>query len=152
LVENGEADWETKVCALGAFEQYLRNQNMFCIWDISRDCMAPHFSNNNYHPKANIVENAVFPVLGRGNWQSCAEAVLEGLQWCKDPWEALPKIELEAAAPEIAEQLSGKSTKVFPCDPVTNSHVLACRSSSDLQTIPNESYDLVITDPPFGGL
>ena len=39
----------------------------------------PHLSNNNFHPKSNAVENCVFPDLGRGNWTSCTEGLLEGL-------------------------------------------------------------------------
>ncbi len=36
---------------LAAFQQYLRNQNMFCLWNTQRDTVEPHFSNNNYYPK-----------------------------------------------------------------------------------------------------
>ncbi len=152
ILEAGNLQWESRECVLGAFEQYLRNQNMFCIWDISRDCLAPHFSNNNYHPKANIVENSTFATLGRGNWQSCADACMEGLSWCKEPWESIPQSALESVAPTVAQRLSGKSTKVLPNDPVLNGQTLDCRSSSDLKNISDQTYDLVITDPPFGGL
>lgn len=37
---------------LGAFQQYLRNQNMFCFWDREYDKLVPFMSNNNFHPKS----------------------------------------------------------------------------------------------------
>jgi hypothetical protein len=65
-----------KEAVIGAFQQYIRNQNMFCFWDISRDGLAPFMSNNNYHPKTMMIENCVFSDLGRGNWISCTEGVM----------------------------------------------------------------------------
>jgi hypothetical protein len=152
VTRTGSFAWEVRESVLGAFQQYLRNQNLFCIWDISRDCLAPHFSNNNYHPKANIVENSVFSSLGRGNWQSSSAAVPEGLEWCLTPWETLPKTELERVDANLAAGYSGKSIKVLPGDSVVENQCLDCRSSSDLRSISDATYDLVITDPPFGGL
>jgi hypothetical protein len=152
IAESGEVAWPVREFVLGAFQQYLRNQNLFCIWDISRDCLAPHFSNNNYHPKANIVENSVFPVLGRGNWQSSAASLGEGLGWCRNPWETLPVVELQRVSQNLASEAGGKSVKVEPGDPVSDGHRIAVGSSSGLNQIKSSTFDLVITDPPFGGL
>lgn len=51
----------------------------------------------------------------------------------------------------LAEQVSGKSEKVFPGDPVLNVEVHQ-GSSTDLAQLEGGSLDLVITDPPFGDL
>jgi adenine-specific DNA methylase len=124
---------------LGVFQQYLRNQCMFCIYDLGYDKLVPFFSNNNYVAKQLVLENSVFPKLGRGNWESCAKNVVEGLDWCKNPWEP------------FFDRDSTKSLKVFTKDPVVSeSSTIQCRSSSDLPLIGSESIDLVITDPPFG--
>ena len=152
IVLAGQAYWAIREFVLGGFQQYLRNQNMFCIWNPTADKMEPMFSNNNYHPKATMVENSVFSVLGRGNWASSAANIQEGLIWKCDPWETVAKSELQRAVPHLADRISGKSTKTLPGDPLLDGGVLDCRSSSDLQHIPDGSYDLVITDPPFGGL
>ncbi|HEX8359297.1 MAG TPA: hypothetical protein VF613_04290 [Longimicrobium sp.] len=143
--------WQTREYILGAYQQYLRNQNMFCFWDISRDCMAPHMSNNNYHPKSNVVENCVFPSLGRGNWASCTEALAESRDWAESPWELISNGQLAAADPSVALSLSGKSEKISCGDPVLDG-VVSCGSSTELSQVPDGSLDLVITDPPFGGL
>ena len=151
IVEVGSYDWKTREFVVGAYQQYLRNQNMFCFWDISRDCLAPHLSNNNFHPKNNVVENCVFPVLGRGNWASSVEGILQGREWAESPWDSLSIETLKRHASALAEQLSGKSEKVYPGDPVGEVGVFQ-GSSTDLTHVPTASLDLVITDPPFGGL
>lgn len=136
---------------LGAYQQYLRNQNMFCFWDISRDCLAPHMSNNNYHPKTNVVENSVFPTLGRGNWSSCIEGIVQGREWAEQPWESVSTDGLKRRYGSLADGINAKSAKVFPGDPVDGAEIL-CGSSTELALLADADLDLVITDPPFGGL
>ncbi len=143
---------DTRLFLLGLFQQYLRNNNMFCIWNPQRDTPEPMFSNNNYAPKLTVVENNVFSKLGRGNWQSCVSSCFETLAWKDDPWELVATSDLEARNNTLAESISSKSVKTFPGDRVMNSHVLNCQSSTDLSNFESESIDLVITDPPFGGL
>lgn len=137
---------------LGAFQQYLRNQNLFCFWDVSYDKLVPHMSNANYHPKSNIVENGVFARLGRGNWSSCAKQVLKSVMWSSRPWELVSTERLRQLKPDLATDLKGKSEKVSPFDTVCTSTNLECVSATDLVGLSDESFDLVVTDPPFGGL
>lgn len=145
--------WPAREYVLGAFQQYLRNQSMFCFYDVGRDHLVPHMSNANYHPKSNIVENGVFADLGRGNWASCVDQMLKGLEWAGAPWEVVANARLRQQAPALRDRLAGKSEKVFPADPVRGRRAtLACRSATDLAGIPDGTYDLVVTDPPFGGL
>jgi len=151
IVEIGDYSWSAREYVLGAFQQYIRNQNMFCFWDISRDCLAPHMSNNNYHPKSNMVENSVFSDLGRGNWNSCSKTIIEGREWARQPWDSVSIETLSRNNPQLAEKLSGKSEKVLPLDSVLGANVLQA-SSTDLAHYADGSLDLVITDPPFGGL
>jgi len=151
VVNIGDYDWTVREFVLGAFQQYLRNQNLFCFWDSGYDKLVPHMSNNNYHPKSNVVENCVFSVLGRGNWASCIEGINEGRVWATQPWEAVSVESLKRRDPALAAQLTGKSEKVLPGDPVLGAAVHQ-GSSTDLAQIESGSLDLVITDPPFGGL
>ena len=139
VMESDHASGPVREQALGAFQQYLRNQTMFCMWDISRDCMAPFFSNNHFVAKQLVVENCVFPSLGRGNWESCAKKVLEGIDWCLNPWE-----------PYFDQAGEKKSAKVYPGDRVIPANGSIWRGSSSDLDYPKEEFDLVITDPPFG--
>jgi adenine-specific DNA methylase len=151
IIQTGEFDWPVREYVLGAFQQYLRNLNNFCIWDISRDCLAPHLSNNNFHPKSTTVDNNVFNALGRGNWAACVEGITQGREWAISPWEGVSIEAIRRSAPEVGSQLTGKSEKLFPNDPVRPADVVQA-SSTDLASLPDASHDLVITDPPFGGL
>ena len=143
---------DTRLFVLGGFQQYLRNQVMFTIWNVSADKLEPMFANNNYHPKATMVENCVFPKYGRGNWASQTEILPACMDWIYAPWELVSNERLSEYAPELNGALKGKSEKVSPGDPVLNSAALACMSSTELTSEDDSSYDLVITDPPFGGL
>ena len=152
VLNSGEARWEAREIVLGAFQQYLRNQNMFCIWNIQGDKLEPLFSNNHYHPRSTVVENCVFPPLGRGNWASCAEGVVEGVAWCRDPWDTLAKSQVRARDERLADEITGKSAKVRPGDAVLPNAGLYCGSSTELRVLGDGSQDMVITDPPFGDL
>ena len=151
IVNVGSYEWSIREYVLGAFQQYLRNQCMFSFWNPQRDTPEPMFSNNNYHPKSTVIENCVFPNLGRGNWSSSAEGILEGRDWALHPWEAVSAEGLKGRYPDLASEISGKSFKVYPSDPVRAAEPF-CGSSTDLTQVPDGSLDLVITDPPFGGL
>lgn len=148
---------KSKEIALGVFQQYLRKQNMFNIWHLQYDKSEPMFSNNNYHPKSTTIENAVFPKLGRGNLASCFAHTLRGLRWKSEVWELVANSNIESDTiflnPANAKSyLTGKSTKVSIQDKVLPGVKVACGSSTELSEIERESFDLVITDPPFSGL
>lgn len=144
------SSWETKEALLGAFQQYLRNQNMFCIWNAQADKLEPHFSNNNYYPKSNFVENSVFSELGRGNWLSSLQALEKGIKWKDEPFEICATEYINEINSDLVGQIKSKSFKVNTNDPVIDDNVkITCGSSTELGEL-NESFDLIITDPPFG--
>jgi putative DNA methylase len=147
----GNYDWSVREYVLGAFQQYLRNQSLFTLWNIKADKLEPMFANNNYHPKSTVIENCVFANLGRGNWASCIEGIIEGRDWALRPWEAVSAEALKSRDQALANEFKGKSEKVFPGDPVLEASVYQ-GSSTDLSQLAAGSLDLVITDPPFGGL
>jgi putative DNA methylase len=138
----------TKEVVLGGFQQYLRNNNLFCIWNLGADKLEPFFANNNFNPKSNVVENCVFTGLGRGNWTSCVEGLVEGLDWTGNPFEVVSGT-LRANFSAID---SKKNAKVYCGDPVQRPRGLTCQSATDLSGYSDSTLDLVITDPPFGGL
>jgi putative DNA methylase len=151
-VENKSATWEAKEAVLGAFQQYLRNLNLFCMYDRDYDKLVPALSNNNFHPKATMSDNAVFAPVGRGNWTSCVEGIVEGLEWARKPWEAVTPPEIERLQSKLSEKPDGKGAKVCPSDGVTGLVELSCSSASELANIATGTVDVVVTDPPFGGL
>lgn len=144
-------DWSIREFVLGAFQQYLRNQSQFTLWNIAADKLEPMFANNNYHPKSMVIENSVFAGMGRGNWISCTDGIVEGREWAIHPWDTVSVEALKGVEALKAAVFSGKSEKAYPKDPVTSAEV-NFGSSTDLKDYASGSFDLVITDPPFGGL
>ena len=145
----------------GVFQQFCRNQSMMSFWHIKNDTLAPALSNNNFHPKATTVEVGSFAPMGYGPWSSALGTTLEALAWKQDPWELVSNEYLVNIAPALKGTVSGRTEKVFPKDLVKRgsllscqsaSEMLTCGSSTDLKAINPGVYDLVITDPPFGGL
>jgi putative DNA methylase len=147
----GNYDWSVREYVLGAFQNYVRNQSMFSFWHMTFDKLAPAMSNSNFHPKSNVVEVGVFPPMGYGPWSSTLEVIFRGGEWSKSPWEAVSVEDLKQHDASLAAQISGKSEKVYVGDPVNHAD-LFCGSSTELAQIAEGSLDLVITDPPFGGL
>ena len=141
ITEVPEDAWplDVREQALGAFQQYLRNQNMFAFYHVKRDCLAPALSNSNYHPKNAVVEVSAYSD-GYGPWKSTSAGIIGGLDWAMNPWE-----------PVIAEDDSqAKNFRAQLNDPVIPGNVPYCGSSTDLAMLGSEQFDLIITDPPFG--
>ncbi len=154
IVTVEDYDWKVREYVLGAFQQYLRNQCLLSIWDYGADQLTPALSNNNFHPKSTTVENCVFGKLGRGNWLACAKGLVETLDYHEKPWDNVSNKWLQQALNISEDFLSGKTTKVYSGDhaePITNIQI-SCNTSTDLLNVVTGSIDLVITDPPFGGL
>ena len=151
IVEVGSYDWAVREYVLGVFQNYLRYQNLFCFWHVGKDHIVPHMSNNNYHPKNTVVENSFLPPTGMGNWASCFAPLFEAAEWCQNPWDTVSVESLKRKDAAVASEVSGKGEKVFPGDPVGEVAIFQ-GSSTELTQIATSSVDLVITDPPFGGL
>ena len=64
------------------------------------------------------------------------------------PWEIVSADTL----PEFVDSLSGKGVRVSINDRLSPDCVLKCCSATDLEGCPDVSFDVVVTDPPFGGL
>jgi putative DNA methylase len=140
VCETGNVSSEVRHQGLGAIQQYLRNQNGFVFWNPQRDTPEPFFSNSNYAPKSLPIENCVFAKLGRGNWTSTTEGVVEGLEWTRNPWDVAP--------PD--HRLESSEPRVLLDDAVLPGAQLICGSSSEIPQFEDRSVDLVVTDPPFG--
>jgi putative DNA methylase len=151
LLTIGNYSFVTREYVLGAFQNYLRNQSMFSFWHLSKDHFAPALSNSNFHPKSTVVELGAFCPVGYGVWSSAVAPIIEGGEWAKEPWELVSIEYLKKSNPALAEQCTAKSEKVYPGDHLDRADINQS-SSTEQAGIPDASFDLVITDPPFGGL
>jgi len=148
-VGDDKYEWKTREFVLGAFQQFLRFNCMFTVYHPNNDQATKHFANNNFHPRNTLLEVSVFSFVGDGRWVSAGEAIIKGAEWKSQPWELVPTSFLSAKGIDI----SGKTEKVFTNDLLRKENIqLSCSTSSDLQQLDTGSIDLVVTDPPFGGL
>lgn len=143
-------DWNAVDVVLSGFQQYLRYNSGFSFWHTNNNQISAFLSNNNYPPKNTVVESAVFAPVGDGSWSSVRRAITEGLEWKANPWEIVSKEEVAKRDALLAEQVTGRSVKAYPQDLCGDNVVLTCESATSLQDCDDASYDLVITDPPFG--
>jgi putative DNA methylase len=152
IVEVGDFDWKTREFVMGALQNYLRNNSILAFWHVAKDHFVPALSNSNYQPKATVVETGVFSPMGYGPWSSTTPILLESLEWCAMPWEAVSAEGLTRLAPTTAASISGKSQKVFADDRLLGATVLQASATDLAHHIADGSQDFVVTDPPFGGL
>ena len=85
------------------------------------------------------LRNFIFTTRTR-QLKSIIETVLDGLKWAGTPWEV---------APAIHRAETGE-TRLSLEDGILPGAELYCGSSSELPDLETRSFDLVITDPPFG--
>lgn len=142
---------KTREYVLGAFQQYLRCNNVFSIWHVKNNQISAALSNNNFHPRSTSLEPGVFNPVGDGSWRSAVGGLFDAFAWKEDTWELVSAEGLRSTNPTLASAISGKSEKVYPRDFVTESEI-SCGSSTELSSISDADVDLVITDPPFGGI
>jgi putative DNA methylase len=139
--------WEVREFLLGAFQQYLRSNCMFTFYHVQNDQAAKNLSNNNFFSRNTVLEVSVFAPIGDARWTSAGASLIEGLLWRDQPWELLPNQHLE----KDGSSPKAKSQKLATLDPVLIDNVFVdCASSTTLPNISDSSFDLIVTDPPFG--
>ncbi len=150
-IANADASKNAKHIVLGIMPQVLRANCMFSFWNTAQDCLEPLLGSSNFHPKNNVVGNCVFQSsIGRGTFAAYASTLLEAIDYCSSPWDL---VSLSDLSRDIQAATSGKTHKLQMEDGVRPDLCeIDCRSSSDLNSLEDGTIDLVITDPPFGGL
>lgn len=136
-----------------AFSGMLEMNNMFCRYQANALKICNIFFNHAYVPIAMPVENNVWGTkLGTGNFKKTINKIIRGKKFCSEIYD----ISTEQKAGKI-NVLKKFSNETVECDPVNNMSdldikkpLLHCGDSRDLKFIPNESVDMILTDPPFG--
>ena len=147
----GSYDWTVREYVMGAFQQFLRCNNTFSIWHVKNNQISAALSNNNFHPRSTNLEPSVFNPVGDGSWKSAIGGLSDAFAWKANAWELVSAEGLRGTNATLAARISGKSEKVFPKDYVSESEIF-CGSSTSLSQLSDSGIDLVITDPPFGGI
>ncbi|EKO9556876.1 DUF1156 domain-containing protein [Pseudomonas aeruginosa] len=135
---------------IGAFQQFLRCNTMLSIWHTKNNQISAALSNSNFNTKNTSAEPSVFGPVGDGSWRSAIGGLIDAIQWKQHPWELASIQHLQDKHGIVAPSGTGKSIKVPLSDLLDQNVTISNGSSTDLSSIPDGHFDLVITDPPFG--
>lgn len=111
------------------------------------------FFNHAYVPITMPVENNIWGTkLGTGNFVKTLNKIIRGKRFCSEIYD-ISTIEKKGKI-ETEKVYSGEKVMTHPVDDwklLDSSHpFLTCGDSSKLEWIPDNSIDIVLTDPPFG--
>ena len=137
-----------------AFSGMLEMNNMFCRYQQNAYKICNIFFNHAYVPIAMPVENCVWGTkLGTGTFIKTVQKILLGKRFNNKIYDISAK-KLSNGKYDSIQIENGDTVNAFPTTDISMldpSHpLLRCSDSRDLSFIPNESVDLVLTDPPYG--
>lgn len=135
-----------------AFSDCLDANNMFCKYEIQWHKISLFFGLHAYHPIERPTENNIWGTkYGRGTFIKCFEKVRRAKAYCKKPYERLVNNANKRFSKYTGnERIEGKIVKSFDeLQQVDRAALLRCDTAEDLSFIPDNSVDVVITDPPY---
>jgi len=135
-----------------AFSDSLACNNKFCSYAFGYQKLTPLFGLHAFRRISRPVEGNVWGTsLGRGSFSSCVDKVLRGKRYSEKPFEYSYKknepkrIEAKnSAQANIVNDIEGLSA--LKTESVA---YLTIADSRDLSWLPENSVDLVLTDPPY---
>lgn len=137
-----------------AFSGMLEMNNMFCRYQQNAYKICNIFFNHAYVPIAMPVENCVWGAkLGTGTFDKTVQKILRGKRFNKSIYDLSAK-KLANGRYDSVQISNGDTVEATPVTDYANldgKHpVLRCSDSRRLDFIPDESVDMVLTDPPYG--
>lgn len=146
-------DDEAKFWLQLAFSGMLEMNNMFCRYQANAYKICNIFFNHAYVPITMPVENNIWGTkLGTGNFVKTIDKIIRGKKFCSDIYD-ISTIEKKGKI-EVEKVYSREKVRTHPVNEwkLLNSEqpLLTCGDSSNLEWIPDDSIDIVLTDPPFG--
>lgn len=137
-----------------AFSGMLEMNNMFCRYQQNAYKICNIFFNHAYVPITMPVENCVWGAkLGTGTFDKTVKKILRGKKFNSNIYDLSVKRLDNGRYDSIQVKNEDKvfAVPVEEYENIDSTHpLLRCSDSRDLSFIPNESVDLVLTDPPYG--
>ena len=136
-----------------AFSGMLEMNNMFCRYQANAYKICNIFFNHAYVPITMPVENNVWGTkLGTGNFIKTVEKIIRGKKFCSEIYD-ISTVKKDGKT-EVEKIFSDETVLVHPVktwNELDSAHsMISCGDSSHLDIIPDNSVDVVLTDPPFG--
>lgn len=136
-----------------AFSGMLEMNNMFCRYQANAHKICNIFFNHAYVPIAMPVENNVWGAkLGTGSFIKTIDKIVRGKKFCSEVYD-ISTITKNGKI-EVEKKYSSETVLTTPINTWeqldTEHPLLHCGDSSSLDFIPDNSVNIVLTDPPFG--
>lgn len=136
-----------------AFSGMLEMNNMFCRYQQNAYKICNIFFNHAYVPISMPVENCVWGAkLGTGTFNKTVQKIIRGKKFNRDIYDLLAK-KMDNGRYDSVQIKNGDIAEAIPVTDYSKSDgkhpLLTCSDSRTLDLIPNESVDLVLTDPPY---
>jgi len=137
-----------------AFSGMLEMNNMFCRYQQNACKICNIFFNHAYVPISMPIENCVWGTkLGTGTFKKTIQKILRGKNFNKNIYDLTVK-QMPNGRFDSVQIRNNDVVQAIPITDISkinsNNPVLRCSDSRDLSFIPDESIDLVLTDPPYG--
>ena len=137
-----------------AFSGMLEMNNMFCRYQQNAYKICNIFFNHAYVPITMPVENCVWgTALGTGTFEKTIQKIIRGKRFNRNIYDLSSKKALNGRYESLQIE-NGDSVRATPTSEISllsaDHPILKCIDSRDLSFVPNESVDIVITDPPYG--
>lgn len=137
-----------------AFSGMLEMNNMFCRYQQNAYKICNIFFNHAYVPISMPVENCVWGAkLGTGTFDKTVQKILRGKRFNKNIYDLsarqLPNGRFESIQVKNSDTVLANPVNCYS-ELSSQNPVLKCSDSRDLSFIPDESVDLILTDPPYG--
>ncbi len=157
---------QVKELLLTAFSSSLEYHNMLCQYNYSYRKITNLFNHHAYTKTTIPVENNIWGAkYGAGTYRSFVRKVIKAKQYAENPFDRRPQDKTKYHSGKIgARFVSNPRQLLHQClekksDGTTSSldqsrsalplAYIACASSLNLETVPSNSIDAVITDPPY---
>ena len=136
------------------FSGMLEMNNMFCRYQQNAYKICNIFFNHAYVPITMPVENCVWGTeLGTGTFEKTIQKIIRGKRFNSCIYDLSSK-KASNGRYESLQIENGDTVCAVPTLDIASlsadQPVLKCTDSRNLSFVPNESVDLVITDPPYG--
>ncbi|MFW9903869.1 MAG: DUF1156 domain-containing protein [Candidatus Thorarchaeota archaeon] len=145
-------DQNTREFFLITFSTALEYNNLLCEYHRKNHYIYNLFRKHAFPATLNPVENNVFGTarFGTGTFKNFFEKTVRIKEFCQNPYEYYITEEGETKRQPMTRPISGRIVSSYSQlmeEPYDNVY-LYCHSSHQIQ-IPDNSVDLVITDPPY---
>ena len=151
---NNVEDKDVQLWLQLAFSGMLEMNNMFCRYQQNAYKICNIFFNHAYVPITMPVENCVWGTkLGTGTFDKTIQKILRGKRFNKNIYDLSAK-KLANGRYDSIQIKNGDTVETTPVTDYANidgKHpLLRCSDSRRLDFIPDETVDMVLTDPPYG--